>query len=120
MATLATDATREVLRHFDIILRDLRMIEPRIRHEAYFCHPSIWVGDQPFIAVEASDMVFRLPEEVRLEAWQLQGSHLWKPSGSPDTPPSTEWVRVHSRFADRWPYFAEQALSYAVMMESGA
>ena len=55
-------------------------------------------------------MVFKLPEEAaRTAALQLEGAHLFDPSGGKRAP-MREWVVVPTAHADRWPDLAQQAL----------
>jgi hypothetical protein len=54
-------------------------------------------------------MVFKLPEEAaRLAALQLEGAHLFDPSGGKRAP-TREWVVVPAAHADRWADLAENA-----------
>ena len=55
-------------------------------------------------------MVFKLSEEAaRMAALQLEGAHLFDPSGGRRAP-MKEWVVVPAAHADRWPDLAQQAL----------
>ena len=55
-------------------------------------------------------MVFKLPEEAaRTAALQLEGAHLFDPSGGKRAP-MREWVVVPTAHADRLPDLAQQAL----------
>ena len=57
-------------------------------------------------------MVFKLPEEVaRTAALQLEGAHLFDPSGGRRAP-MKEWVVVPAAHADGWSDLAEQALRH--------
>jgi hypothetical protein len=56
-------------------------------------------------------MVFKLPDEAaRSAALELEGAHLFDPSGGRRAP-MKEWVVVPSAHADRWPDLAQQALA---------
>jgi hypothetical protein len=57
-------------------------------------------------------MVFKLPEEAaRTAALQLEGAHLFDPSGGKRAAPMKDWVVAPAAHADRWPDLAETALA---------
>ena len=56
-------------------------------------------------------MVFKLPEEAaRMAALQLEGAHLFDPSGGKRAP-MRDWVVVPAAHADHWRELADTALA---------
>ncbi|MCG8329900.1 MAG: hypothetical protein MI974_19545 [Chitinophagales bacterium] len=68
------------------------------------------VHGKAFICFFQNEMVFKLNGEVHSQALNLEGAHLFDPSGKKR--PMKEWVQVPYKHQEKWTIFAEEALKY--------
>ncbi len=95
---------------YDEIVDDLVARNPDVSTGQMMGMPCFKRGGKMLGGIWEGEMVFKLPDEaLRKAALDLQGAHLFDPSGRDR--PFKEWVQVPAAHADEWPRFAEQALT---------
>ncbi|MFK7923839.1 MAG: hypothetical protein AB8H47_17905 [Bacteroidia bacterium] len=75
-----------------------------------FGKPCFKLGKKAFVCFFKDEMVFKLDGEAHKEAFSLDGSHLFDPSGKGRG--MKQWVQVAYDYQDQWAKFAESAAEY--------
>ncbi len=79
-------------------------------HSHLFGKPCFKTKGKAFICFYQNEMVFKLKGESHQKALELQGAHLFDPSGK--NRPMKEWVQVPSAHKETWNELAINALQY--------
>lgn len=77
-----------------------------------FGKPCFKTGGKAFICFFQNEMVFKLTGDIHKQAFNLEGSKLFDPSGKGR--PMKEWVQVSYKHKEHWQEFAEAALKYVI------
>ncbi|MGH7776041.1 MAG: TfoX/Sxy family protein [Candidatus Dormibacterales bacterium] len=85
--------------------------EPGVIACSMFGMPSLKAGGRVFAGYHDGAMAFKLPEDERRRALQVEGAGPFDPSGRGR--PMGDWARVPATAAASWPELARKALSHA-------
>lgn len=72
----------------------------------FFGFQALKFQGKSFVILSGEHLVFRLDEELRIEAIELTGASLWNPFGKE----KRNWVQLPSEQFERWKYFFDAAM----------
>jgi len=75
-----------------------------------FGKPCFKINGKAFVCFFQNEMVFKLTGETHSDAFSLDASQLFDPSGKKR--PMKEWVQVSYHYKDKWNQFAKSASEY--------
>lgn len=75
-----------------------------------FGKPCYKIYGKAFCCFFQDDMVFKLTDDTHAEAYSLDGSKLFDPSGKDR--PMKAWVQVPIDYVDKWDEFAKAAATF--------
>ncbi|MCG2611532.1 hypothetical protein LZZ90_08425 [Flavobacterium sp. SM15] len=83
---------------------------PGAEQSQMFGKPCFKINGKAFVCFFQKEMVFKLNGDFHSEALNLEGAHLFDPSGKGRA--MKEWVQLPYRHSDKWNIFAVHALHY--------
>jgi hypothetical protein len=84
--------------------------DPRVVEGKWFGKICLKIDGKAFAVLFKGDVAFKLPEDARTEALQIEGAHLFDPRGKGN--PFKEWVQIPAEHAAEWPMLARLALEF--------
>lgn len=74
-----------------------------------FGHRCLVIGSKGFAIDFEDELVLKLPQEIREEALELEGAHLFDPMIGK---PMREWVQIPADHEDQWVLLSKTAMEY--------
>ncbi len=101
----------EARERYEDIAHELAATNGDVELRKLFSMPAIYVKGKACAGfTQGMAMVFKLTGAAHAEALEVEGAHLFDPSGA--NRPMKEWVVVPAAHASEWHHFAELALTY--------